>query len=104
MVTKALTEKASKWYKVCKNLSLPWAKFCNLFIHHFAEVSMFEKLNIKLYAVKQEEKEAPGVFLQKKHLLALRLLPQATEDEVVALLLEALKPFIKKVLRATMIT
>lgn len=104
MVTKSLTERASKWYEAYKNLSLPWGKFKNLLIQHFAGISALNKLHIKLYATKQEEKEAVGIFLQKKYLLALRLLPQAPETQIVALLLEALKPSIKKILRAATIS
>ncbi|XP_033213829.1 activity-regulated cytoskeleton-associated protein-like [Belonocnema kinseyi] len=104
MVTKSLTEKASKWYEVYKTLSLPWAKFRTLLTQHFAGVSALNKLHIKLYSTKQEEREATGIFLQKKYLLALRLLPLAPEDQIISLLLEALIPSIKKVLRAANIT
>lgn len=86
---------------VYKNLSLPWAKFRNLLIQNFSGVSALNKIHIKIYAVKQKEKEAVRVFLQRKYLLALRLLPQATEKQIVALLLEAFRPSIKKVLRET---
>lgn len=74
-----------------RNLSLPWAK---------TGISALNKLHIKLYAIKQEEKEAVGVFLQRKYLLAMRLRPQATETQIVTLLLKAFKTSIKKVLRA----
>lgn len=104
MVAKFLTEKASKWYEIYRGLTLPWAKFRALITQQFAGVSALAKLHVKLYAAKQEEKETVGVFLQKKYLLALRILPTATEEQVVALLLEALKPSIKKVLRAAKIT
>ncbi|XP_033229286.1 activity-regulated cytoskeleton-associated protein-like [Belonocnema kinseyi] len=100
MVTKSLTEKADKWYEVYKTLSLPWAKFRTLLTQHSAGVATLNKLHIKLYSTKQEEREATGIFLQKKYLLALRLLPLAPEGQIVSLLLEALKPSIKKVLRA----
>lgn len=103
MVNKSLTGKASKWYEAYRNLSLPWAKFRTLLTQHFAGASAVNKLHIKLYSAKQDEKEAVGVFLQRKYLLALRLLPQASENQVVALLLESLKPSIKKVLRSATI-
>lgn len=103
MVHKSLTDRASKWYEVYRNLSLPWAKFRNMLMQHFAGITALNKLQVKLYATKQVEKEATGVFLQKKYLLALRLLPQATESQVVTLLLKALNPSIKKVLRAATI-
>lgn len=90
MVTKLLTEKAAKWYEVYRNLSLTWAKFPSLLVQQFAEVLALNKLHIKLYAAKQEEKEAVGVFSRKKYMIALRLLPQATEGQTVALLLEAI--------------
>ncbi|XP_033222484.1 activity-regulated cytoskeleton associated protein 1-like [Belonocnema kinseyi] len=104
MVTKSLTVRAAKWYQAYKNLSLLWDKFKNEINQHFAGVSALNKLHIKLYSTKQEEKEAVGIFLQKKYLLALRLLPQATDQQVVSLLLDALKPSIKKVLRAATIS
>ncbi|XP_033225995.1 activity-regulated cytoskeleton-associated protein-like [Belonocnema kinseyi] len=100
MVTKCLTDRAAKWYEVYRGLSLPWAKFRTLTTQHFAGVSARNKLHIKLYANKQEEKEAVGVFLQKKYLLALRMLPTASEEQIIGLLMESLKPSIRKVLRA----
>lgn len=103
MVAKSLTDKAAKWYELYRNLSLPWAKFRALLKQHFAGVSALNKLHVKLYANKQEEKEAVGVFLQRKYLLALRLLPTTPEAQIVSLLLETIKPSIKKVLRAATI-
>lgn len=104
MVTKCLADRAAKWYEVYRSLALPWTKFSALIRQHFAGVVALNKLQIKLYAAKQEEKEAVGVFLQKKYLLALRMLPSADEGKIISLLLESLKPSIRKVLRAATIT
>ncbi|XP_033221205.1 activity-regulated cytoskeleton-associated protein-like [Belonocnema kinseyi] len=103
MVNKSLNEKAAKWYEAYRNLSLPWSKFRMLLTQDFAGAAALNKLHTKLYATKQEEKEAVHVFLQRKYLVAQRLLPQATGSQIVTLLLEALKPSIKKVLRAAVI-
>ncbi|XP_033220967.1 activity-regulated cytoskeleton-associated protein-like [Belonocnema kinseyi] len=104
MVNKCLTDKASKWYEVYRGLILPWAKYKSLLRQHFAGVTALNKLQIKLYAGKQEEKKAVGVFPQKKYLLAHRMLPTATEEQITGLLLESLIPSIRKVLRAAVIT
>ena len=100
MVETYLTDEAAKWFTVYKNLSLPWTKFRSLLIQHFAGNSALNKLHVKLYAVKQGDRDPVGVFLQRKYLLALRLLPEATEEQHVSLLLESIKPSIKKILRA----
>lgn len=104
MVTTCLMERAAKWYELYHGLALPWSKFSALIKQHFAGVAALNKLQIKLYAAKQEEKEAVGVFLQKKYLLALRMLPTADEEQITSLLLESLKPSIRKVLRAAKIS
>ncbi|XP_033218076.1 activity-regulated cytoskeleton associated protein 1-like [Belonocnema kinseyi] len=104
MVNKCLTDKTAKWYEVYRGLSLPWEKFRSLITQHYAGVSTLNKLQIKLYANKQEDKEAVGVFLQKKYLLALRMLPTASEEQVNGHLMESLKPSIRRVLRAATIS
>ena len=58
------------------------------------------RLQAQLYSKKQTEKEPVAVFLQQKFLLALRLLPEAAEEEIVPILLESLRPSIKRVIRA----
>lgn len=58
------------------------------------------RLNAQLYSKKQGEKEPVTVFLQQKYLLALRLLPDAEEDTLVPILLESLRPSIRRVIRA----
>ena len=89
-----------KWFEIYKNLSLPRAKFRSLLTQHYAGTCTLNKLHVKLYASKQDEKKLVGVFLQKKYLLALRHLLQASEEQIVSFLLESLKPPIKKILRA----
>ena len=48
----------------------------------------------------QQEKELVGLFLQRKYLLAKRLRPNDTEEDFVSLILETIKPSIRKILRA----
>lgn len=48
-------------------------------MQHYSGASTLNKLYTKLYLLKQAYKEPVGVFLQKKYLLTLRLLRQATE-------------------------
>ena len=57
-------------------------------------------LHAKLYSRKQSDKEGASVFLQQKYLLAQRLIPEAPEEEIVAILLESLRPSIRRVIRA----
>ena len=100
MVHNSLKDSASKWWEVYKNLNLPWSKFRDLLTQRFAGNTTLMRLKAKLYSSKQQERESVGVFLQQKYLLALRLQPTASEADTVALLLESLRPSLKKVLRA----
>ena len=86
LVAKSLTDNAAKWWDLYKNLSLPWAKFRDLLIQHYAGKTTLMRLQAKLYSSKQSEKEPVGIFLQQKYLLALRLRPEAPEAGILALL------------------
>ena len=59
------------------------------------------RLHAQLYSRKQGEKDITAVFLQQKYLLALRLQPTASEEEIVAILLESLRPTIRRATRAS---
>ena len=61
------------------------------------------RLSAKLYGQPQSEKESTELFLEQRHLLARRLLPVATEEQIVAVLLESLRGSIKKLLRGATI-
>ena len=104
VVIKYLTDSAAKWFEVYKDLSLPWTKYQSLITQRYAGTSAINRLQVKLYAVKQNDKEQVGVFLQRKYKLALRLLPDAPEEQIVSLLLESIKPSLKKILRAATLT
>lgn len=82
-------------------LRMDMKSFRNLLIQNFVGVSVHNKLHIQLYAAKQGDKEDAGLFLQKKYLVTIRLLPQAIADRIVALLLEALKPLRKTAITAS---
>ena len=96
----ALKESASKWWETYKSLSLTWKKFREVLIHRFANTSSLMRLHTQLYSRKQNDKESAAVFLQQKYLLAQRLIPEAPEEEVVAILLESLRPSVRRVIRA----
>ena len=59
------------------------------------------RLQTNLYSRKQNEKEGTAIFLHQKYLLALRLRPEASENEIVAILLEYLRPAIIRAIRAS---
>lgn len=97
---KALREPASKWWETFKSLSLTWDKFREMLRQKYASNTNMMRLNAQLYSKKQVEKEPVTVFLQQKYLLALRLLPNAEEEVIVPILLESLRPAIRRVIRA----
>ena len=97
---KALQDTAAKWWSAYKSFNLPWEEFCELFTNKFAGTSTILRLRTQLYSTKQLEKEPVGLFLQKKYLLAKRLRPGDTEEELVSLMLETIKPSIRRVIRA----
>ena len=96
----ALKDAAGKWWEVYKSLSLTWKKFREVMIHRFANTSSLMRLHAQLYSRKQTERESTAVFLQQKYLLTQRLIPDAPEEETTAILLESLRPSIRRVIRA----
>lgn len=59
------------------------------------------RLQAQLYSKKQTEKEGTAMFLQQKYMLALRLCPTSPEEEIVTILLECLRPSIRRAIRAS---
>ena len=98
---KALVDSAAKWFELYKTISLPWAKFKEVLVKKYAGTTTLMKLHTTLYSRKQSEKENTAIFLQQKYLLALRLRPEAPEEEIVAILLESLRPSIRRAIRAS---
>ena len=98
---KALQESAAKWFELYKTIYLPWMKFKELLVKKYAATTILMKLHTTLYSRKQSEKENTAIFLQQKYLLALRLRPEAPEEEIVAILLESLRPSIRRAIRAS---
>ena len=101
LIANSLTANAAKWWDLYKNVSLPWPKFRDLLIQYYAGNTTLMRLQAKLYSSKQSEKEPVGIFLQQKYLLALRLRPEAPEADILALLVESLRPSIKIAIRAS---
>lgn len=99
--SRALRDDAARWWSVYKNLNLSWHKFCELLRSRYASQNVLMRLSAKLYGQQQAEKESTGLFLEERHLLARRLLPNATEEAIVAVLLESLRGSIKKILRGS---
>ena len=97
---RALKEPASKWWELYKPLSLPWNKFREILRQKYGSHSTLMRLNAQLYSRKQTDKESVAIFLQQKYLLALRLLPDTAEEDIVRILLESLRPSIRRVIRA----
>ena len=98
---KALIESAAKWFELYKTISLPWAKFKEVLIKKYSGTTTLMRLQTTLYSKKQSEKENTAIFLQQKYMLALRLRPEAPEEEIVAILLESLRPSIRRAIRAS---
>ena len=101
LACKALIEPASKWFEIYKSLALPWTKFKEVLLKRFSGTTTLMRLHAQLYSRKQGEKDITAVFLQQKYLLALRLQPTASEEEIVAILLESLRPTIRRAIRAS---
>ena len=97
---KAHQDTAAKWWSAYKFFNLPWEEFCELFSNKFVSTSTILRLRTQLYSTKQQEREPVGIFLQKKYFLAKRLRPGNTEEELVSLILETIKPSIRRVIRA----
>ena len=97
---KSLLDEAAKWWSPYKSFSLPWEQFKELFQNKYASQTVENGLRVSLYSRKQAEKEPTAIFLQKKYLLAKRLCPQNTEEELIGTILETLRPSIKRVIRA----
>lgn len=59
------------------------------------------RLSAQLYSRTQGEREPAAVFLEQKHLLARRLLPDASEQHLIALMIESLRGSLRKLLRTS---
>ena len=101
LAARCLKDDAARWWVIYKNMNLSWAKFCELLRNRYASQSLMMKLSAKLYGQQQTDKESTGLFLEQRHLLARRLLPNATEEQIIAVLLEALRGSTKKLLRSS---
>ena len=96
--SRALQDAAAKWWSPYKSFNLPWEEFCELLRNKFADTATTIRLQTQLYFTKQQEKEPGRQFLQRNYLHAKRLPPNDTEEEFVSLIMETLKPSIRKVL------
>ena len=101
LASRALKDDAAKWFAVYKNLNLTWVKFCELLRNRYASPTTMMKLSAKVYGQPQTEKEGTGLFLEQRHLLARRLFPDAPEQQIVGILIESLRPSVKKLLRTS---
>ena len=97
---RGLQDAAGKWWSPYKSFNMSWEEFRELLTNKFAGTATILRLRTQLYSTKQQEKEPVGLFLQRKYLLAKRLRPSDTEEELVSLILETIKPSTRKVLRA----
>ena len=97
---KALEEPASKWWELFKNISVTWEKFKEILIQCYASAPVLMQLHKNLYSRKQGERENTAVFLQQRYLLARRLLPTTNEEGITTLLLESLRPSIRRAIRS----
>ena len=96
----SIQDTAAKYRSAYKSFNLPWEEFCELFTNKFAGTSTILRLRTQLYSTRQQERESVGIFLQKKYLFAKRLRPGDTEEELVSLMDETIKPSIRRVIRA----
>ena len=97
---KALEEPASKWWELFKKISVTWEKFKEILIQRYASAPVLMQLHKNLYSRKQGERENTAVFLQQRYLSARRLLPIINEEGITALLLESLRPSIRRAIRS----
>ena len=100
MVEKGLKGQAQTWWASFRGLSFSWEKFKEQLLAKFNSVTAIMQLQATLYSRRQGEKEAVAVFLQEQYLLAQRLCPTMTDVQVTTLLLEAIKPTLRRLIRA----
>lgn len=70
------------------------------FLRKFDSVTKVIGLHTTLCSRKQSKKESIAVFLQEQYLLAQRLCPMMTDKQLTILLLESIKPSIRRLVRA----
>lgn len=100
VVGQVLKGEAARWWGSFKNLPIGWAKFKDLVKARFNSDQQVFHPSAQLYGQVQGERETVSLFWEKRCLLARRLLPNATDAEITALLSEGLKGSIKKHLRS----
>lgn len=94
LINKGLKDKAYKWWSVYIDLSLSWEEFREFFLKKYSGPTTIMRLQASLYSQKQGEKKQ-----QQNFLLARRLNTRMSESEVTTLLLESLKPTLRRLVR-----
>ena len=101
LASRVLKDDAARWFAVYKNLNMTWAEFCELLRSRYASSTTLMRLSAKLYGQAQKEKEGMALFLEQRHLLARRLFPDAPEQHIIGILIEALRASTKKLIRSS---
>ncbi|XP_051155402.1 uncharacterized protein LOC127277975 [Leptopilina boulardi] len=101
LVGKGLRGDSQKWWALYKNLSFTWEGFQEHFLNKYSGPTVVMRLQASLYSQRQGDKEPVAVFLQQKYLLAQRLNTTFSAVELTNLLLESLKPTLRRLVRPT---
>ena len=99
VIEKGLRGDAEKWWQTYKALDFEWPRYRELLTDRFNSRTVKSELTTSLYSKKQGEKESVGAFLQEKYLLFQRVQPNEPEEQKVQLLLNLIKPSLRKALR-----
>ena len=99
VIEKGLRGEAEKWWQSYKALDFEWPRYRELLNDRFNSRTVKSELTTSLYSKKQGERESVGAFLQEKYLLFQRVQPNELEEQKVQLLLNLIKPSLRKALR-----
>ncbi|XP_033223263.1 uncharacterized protein LOC117176952 [Belonocnema kinseyi] len=100
MVDKSLKGEAQTWWTTFKGLSFSWAEFQEQLLARFDSVTKRMQLHTALYSRRQAERESVAVFLQEQYLLAQRICPAVSNKQLTTLLLDLVRPTIRRLVRA----
>lgn len=101
IVSRFLKHDAARWWAAYKDLNFNWEKFCSKLRGKFCSQEVILRLQAKLYGVMQTEQDGTNLFLENKFQIAKRLLPDASESQIITILLQTLKASMRKMLRST---
>lgn len=101
LLVKGFRGEAQKWWNLFKDLSLSWVDFKDSFNRKYCSPTALMRLQASLYSQKQGDREPVAIFLQQKYLLSQRLVPSMAQPDLTILLMESLKPTLRRLVRPT---